>query len=124
MAELSIKGTKKTPSISFSDGHLSISGCSVPEDPKKFYKIILSLFEDENTYQADNYLVEVKFEYCDTGSIKWVLNILMEFQKHVQNKNAEMRWYYEYDDFEMLELGEFVKLRVNKVTFNLVELQN
>jgi hypothetical protein len=121
MKELNILGTKKSPTIKYLNGHFLISGCSIPEDSKKLFKPVLTFFEDVLNYQADNLLIEIKFEYCDTASLKWILNILVEIQKHVHVDSSEIKWYYEYDDAEMLELGEFVQQRV-KIPFNLIEI--
>ena len=119
MKELHIAGTKKSPTIQYSKGHFSITGCSIPEDSRKLYKPVLTFFEEFHNYPSDHFLVEIKFDYCDTASLKWILNILIEIQKHVSVNNAEIRWYYEDDDMEMMELGEFVNLRV-KMPFNLI----
>ena len=119
MKELQIAGTKKAPTLKYLKGHFSIEGCSIPEDPKKFFKPVLSFFEDNSNYQAEKYLIDIRFEYCDSSSLKWILNILMEFQKHVSYTNAEINWYYENDDAEMMELGEFVQQRI-KLPFNLI----
>jgi hypothetical protein len=121
MKELQIAGTKKAPTFKYSKGHFSITGCSIPEDSKKLYKQVLTFFEDVSNYQTDHFQIEIKFDYCDTASLKWILNILMEIQKHVTIHNAEVKWYYEYDDAEMLELGEFVKIRI-KIPFNLISV--
>jgi hypothetical protein len=122
MKELHFEGTKKAPTIKYSKGHFSITGCSIPEDSKKLYKPVLTFFEDVRNYQTDNFLVEIKFEYCDSSSLKWILNILVVIEKHVPVYSSEIKWYYEYDDAEMLELGEFVQQRV-KIPFKLIEIQ-
>ena len=121
MKEIRIIGTKKSPSISYFNGLFLISGCSIPEDSKKLFKPVLTFFEDGQNYQADSLLIEIKFEYCDTASLKWILNILIEIQKHVSTASSEIKWYYEFDDAEMLELGEFVQQRV-KIPFKLIEI--
>jgi len=121
MKELQIAGTKKAPALRYLNGHFSIEGCSIPEDPKKYFKPVLSFFEDNSNYMAEKYLIEIKFEYCDSSSLKWILNILMEIQKHVLYSNTEIKWYYESDDAEMMELGEFVSQRI-KLPFMLIDV--
>lgn len=122
MKELHIPGTSKTPNITYKDGNFSVSGCSIPSDARKIFKSVLTFFEDKRNFPADHYIVEIRFEYCDTASLKWILNILQAFQKNASCQNIEMRWYYESDDYEMLELGEFVQARI-EAKLELVQLR-
>ncbi len=121
MNEIFLAGTSKSPTITYSKGHLSIAGCSLPSDAKKIFKNIQNFFEKSDNFKEDTYLIEVRFEYCDTASLKWILTILQTFIKNASTENIEIRWYYESDDYEMLELGEFVKTRI-KTRFDMISL--
>ncbi len=67
--------------------------------------------------------VDLKLEYVDTASVQSVFDIMRMF-KPLQEKNKEMavNFYFEFDDPELLELGEIMEGRLG-IKFNFIEYQ-
>lgn len=99
---------KNCPGIIFySDSNmLEISGRSIPENPelifRKLDEWIISHFEKNQALS-----VEIKLEYINSGSSKYLYEILKKLTTHSKSgKKVQLKWLYEEDDEAMLELGE------------------
>jgi hypothetical protein len=117
---LYIKGTSKTPEIDFSPGMIQISGRSIPEDSISFFQPIMKWIEAYVANPEKFTKVNLKIEYINSGSNRFVYNILkMIDEGHRAGHNFSISWYYEEDDDTIKNLGEdFAALL--KVPFNLV----
>jgi hypothetical protein len=123
MEELKLEPTEKFPEILLRDGLISISGRSIPEDPKKEYKPILQWVKDYVKNPAQFTEVRINIEYSDTGSTKCIFDILKVLAVcRNTNHKIEMvfNWIYEKGDGEIVELGEFMESKLN-VMFNYVQ---
>ena len=110
MKNLYIKGTEETPEIHF-DTELSvfsISGMSLPEDVKGFYKPILQWLKEY--FKTNNYSLEFTFKmiYFNTASAKIILDILNMLKKAIyQGWKIEVIWSNDREDKEMYETGKY-----------------
>ena len=123
MEELILDGTEKFPMIHLKDGFISISGRSIPEDPKKAYKPVLQWVKEYVKNPAPTTEVRVKIEYSDTGSTKCIFDVLKVLAVcRNTNHKIEMifNWVYEKGDGEIVELGEFMESKLN-VMFNYIQ---
>ena len=71
----------------------------------------------------DRTTIELKLEYVDTASVQSVFDLMRMF-KPLQEKNKEVtvNFYFEFDDPELLELGEIMEGRLG-IKFNFIEYQ-
>ena len=99
---------KNCPGIVYypDDNSLEVSGRSIPENPelifRKMDEWIVSHFEKNPSLSVD-----VKLEYINSGSSKYLYEILKKLTAHgTSGKKVVLRWLYEEDDEAMLELGE------------------
>lgn len=123
MEEIILEATEKFPEIQLKEGFISISGRSIPEDPKKEYRPILQWVKDYVKNPPQHTEVRIKIEYSDTGSTKCIFDILKVLAVcRNTNHKIEMifNWVYEKGDGEIVELGEFMENKLN-VMFNYVE---
>ncbi|SRR6056297_3041605 len=105
MKDLIIKETEKTPSVSLSTkGILKIEGRSIPEDAAKFFKPILEWTKD---FKAENIRVDIKLEYFNTSSSKFILEMLRIIEKNPVQKDVIVNWFYEEGDLDVLESGQY-----------------
>jgi hypothetical protein len=67
--------------------------------------------------------IDLKLEYVDTASVQSVFDIMRMF-KPLQDKEKEVavNFYFEFDDPELLELGEIMEGRLG-IKFNFIEYQ-
>ena len=110
MDKLYIKGSEETPEIllDMENSIFSISGMSLPEDVKGFYKPILNWLKDYFTAPNFSTVFTFKMTYFNTASAKVILDILNLLKKASnQGYNVEVIWTYDQEDKEMLETGKY-----------------
>jgi hypothetical protein len=104
MERLLIHETKYSPRVDLNpDGKISIIGKSLLEDPFVFYNPILSWAKDYNSHTLE---VELKLEYLNTSSSKQLFAILLGIQDNFNILQTNVKWFYEVDDEDSLELGK------------------
>jgi hypothetical protein len=125
MENLDIQPTGNTPHISFNAdaGKLLIKGRSIPEDPGEFYERVLRWLEGyfgETTLETE---LEFQIEYANSGSSKYILEILKNVQHHASKGNKiNVIWCYEEDDESIEELGELYMSSLD-LPFEMREIQ-
>ncbi len=127
MEKLIIEGEKKTPYISFDpeNRQLHFEGRSIPEDTVRFYEPIMKWIEkyiesDERTETTD---LHINLEYFNTSTSRYLFGIFKLLEPyHTKGNPIMIHWYYEKDDFEMLESGEDYA-SILKIPFKMVPLE-
>lgn len=119
MDDLLIQETKSTPEVDFTQsGKLCIKGRSLPENPKEFYNPLFYWIENLSTEHVD---LSCKFEYVNTSSSKNILELIKSLDSNRNVKELNLNWYYEEDDFDILEFGEIVERSLKRTKVNLIE---
>ncbi len=123
MEKLNIKGEKKTPAVTLDPQkqELFFEGRSIPEDTVKFYEPILKWLEEytsESRKEETN--LHVNLEYFNTSTSRYLFGIFKTLETyHLDGNPVAIHWYYEKDDYEMLESGEDYA-SILKVPFKMV----
>jgi hypothetical protein len=109
MELISLESTKKTPNVLLDpSGRIRIGGRSIPEDASKFYDNILNWVLDYCNTPSDHTVVDIELEYFNSGSAKFVMQILRELSELLtEGKELKVNWYYEEGDDDILERGEY-----------------
>ena len=109
MELVSLESTKKTPNVLLDpSGRIRIGGRSIPEDASKFYDNILNWVLDYCHSPSDSTVVDIELEYFNSGSAKFVMQILRELSELLaEGKQLKVNWYYEEGDDDILERGEY-----------------
>jgi hypothetical protein len=109
MELVSLESTKKTPNVLLDpSGRIRIGGRSIPEDASKFYDDILNWVLDYCHTPSDSTVVDIELEYFNSGSAKFVMQILRELSELIaEGKDLKVNWYYEEGDDDILERGEY-----------------
>lgn len=112
--------TSKTPEIIFqTDGELSITGNSYPEDVVHFYKNALDWLDRFLAVNTKPLIIEVHLKYINTSSTKIILNIINKLNAAAKN-GLKVKWIYEMDDEDMLATGEDIQ-KLIKLKFDFVK---
>ncbi|MDY6800366.1 MAG: DUF1987 domain-containing protein [Bacteroidota bacterium] len=120
MKDLIIKETEKTPSVALStNGVLKIEGRSIPEDAAKFFKPILDWTKEFTTGEIR---VDIKLEYFNTSSSKFILEMLRLLENNPENKNILVNWFYEEGDLDVLESGQYFESIIG-IPFKYIEYE-
>ena len=109
MSDINIKGTLKTPSITFDniENHLIIKGRSTHENPTRFYKPLISILKKEKVFPKGKIEVDFKLEYFNTPSSLVLLGVLKQLQSlNSPNNEVIINWYYDEEDEDLLEAGQ------------------
>jgi len=124
MESVRIEKTNKTPLFILKDGYIRFSGRSIPQNAKQLYSICSDWVEQYFQSPAKETKVELFFEYIDTSSTRYVMNILSIInQMYCDNAmQVEVIWYYEEDDDDMFDLGEYIKVNM-KMPFKIIPVK-
>ncbi len=121
MDNLIIKETSKSFYINCKRGLIEISGCSIVNDPKVFFKPIQKWTNDYLKDPPEETIIEIKIDFVDSASTKFLFEILKSFEKVASEKiKFKLNWYYDQNDPEILELGEILAGRL-KINFNFIK---
>lgn len=105
MDSLHLPETSETPAVLLDStaGTFKVSGRSLSDDPKDFYKPIISWLKAYA--QKPNYTTEFtfKFDYLNTASAKSILDILVILDAI---NGSKVIWYFNEEDEDMEEIGE------------------
>ena len=109
MELVTLESTRKTPEVLLDpNGKIRIGGRSIPEDASKFYDFILNWVIEYVTAPKDTTTVDIELEYFNSGSAKFVMQILRELSElNAMGRVLKVNWYYEEGDDDILERGEY-----------------
>jgi len=123
MDDFFVKRTFNTPEVELrpSEGILKIEGRSIPEDPGEYYDIILQKLEDYYRNPQKVTRIDIKLEYINSGSSKYMLEMFRIVKRNFDNGNdCLVNWFYEEDDESILELGQHYRNTIN-IPFKMVD---
>ncbi len=122
MKDLIIKGTQQKPDVYFSaeKGELNISGQSIPENAMLLFEPILNWVNEYKKSPAEKTTLTFKMKYYNTASSKMFFTIIKELNNlHKLGINVAIDWYYQSDDEDMLDAGEYFKDLI-EMPFNFI----
>lgn len=118
MNNLEIEATKTTPKVEFrTDGELLLEGVSLPEDSFSFYTPLFKWLEQMTFEQVT---LNMKLEYLNTSSTKQIFMLLKNLATKDKYENVAVNWYYEEDDEDMHEAGEYYASLLNELDFRFI----
>jgi hypothetical protein len=83
-----------------------MKGRSIPENPERFFEPILSWMEQYFRETGQETVLEFRLEYVNSGSSKYLLELLRRLQKLVkEGKPIRAIWCFETDDESIEDLG-------------------
>ncbi len=123
MSDLYIQKTFNTPEVQLitAEGNFTIEGRSIPEDPGVFFEKIIRHLNEYYSNPQDLTTFNIKLEYINSGSSKFLLEILRMVKREYDNgHNCLVNWYYEEDDESIQELGQHYQSTIN-IPFKLID---
>lgn len=98
-----IEASKSSPYVELNpQGSIVIQGRSIIEDTVIFFKPIIDWVKQATCISMT---MEVRMEYMNTSSSKQLLDILRAVASNPNFSSVYIKWYYEEDDEDMLDLG-------------------
>ena len=132
MNKLIIEQTSNSPKVILDPENrkFEISGESRPENVNELYMPILEWFdkfdmelsEDKYFDNKDQFEFNFNFEYFNSISAKFILDIFKKIGKLRTKEDAILvKWHYEKDDEDMLEVGKEMS-RLVRYPFDYIKL--
>ncbi|MEX1003687.1 MAG: DUF1987 domain-containing protein [Crocinitomicaceae bacterium] len=121
---INIKATSKTPYIHLDrkNGYIEVSGISIPENTKDFYWGFNRWMTEYAANPAEKTKVKIALVYMNSSSTVVLTRTLVLLNDLIGLKTiVEIDWYYEKDDLEMEEIGQYYK-EILKCQINLFEV--
>lgn len=110
MENINITETGNTPEVNFdfAANHFSLKGESHPEDVTAFYQPIMTPIEAYFEALGDGICdFDFEFIYFNSSSAKIVMTLMELLEEAAENgATVRVRWIYDPEDDNMMELGE------------------
>lgn len=122
MKVIDIKPTKETPEVIFDKekGIFRISGMSLPEDVKEFYKPLIDWFREYFKSPNKETLFQIRLFYMNSASSKFLYEIFQEFKSaYLNGLDVRILWQYNVEDEEMGYAGEDYATLLEGVPFDI-----
>jgi hypothetical protein len=123
MEDLFLKKTFNSPEVEFvaSSGELNIEGRSIPEDPGEFFERLIDWMNEYFLNPAGNTVMNIKLEYINSGSSKYMLELLRILKtNHENGRDVLVKWYFEEGDESIEELGQHYE-QTMQIPFEIIE---
>ena len=115
LRELHILPTENTPEFLFSpDGMMRIKGRGLFQNKTEEIEQIMTWIDDYLANPAEKTYVIIAFEYLNSFSTTILVSILRKLSKVIlQSDKLVIQWYYEEDDEDIIERGEYIASTFN-----------
>jgi hypothetical protein len=120
LGDLHILPTDNTPEFLFSpDGILKIRGRGLFQNKTEVIEQIMIWIDEYLFNPAEITYVIIAFEYLNSFSTTFLVSILRKLSRVIlQSEKLIIQWYYEEDDEDIIERGEYISSTFNiPITF-------
>lgn len=114
-SELHLLPTDRTPEIRLNaSGTLSIRGRGFKPVADCIPCEVTEWINDYVQDPADETTIHISFEYMNSAGTRALMDILKILSVlKLGSKKLNIKWYYEFDDNDILERGEFIEASLN-----------
>ena len=121
MKDFHLEASKNTLEILCTQNEIKLEGNSILPNPESFFSPLMNWVSEYILTAPEKVNFSLKFAYIDTASVQTVFNVLSLFKKLEDYQNrVYVKWYFEFDDPELLEIGEIMEGRLN-FKFDFIE---
>ena len=115
LGELHILPTENTPEFLFRpDGMIRIKGRGLFQNKTEVIEQIITWIDEYLSNPAHETYVTIAFEYLNSFSTTILVSILRNLSKVIlKSEQLIVQWYYEEDDEDILERGEYIESTFN-----------
>lgn len=121
-----LEGTPKSPRVDFNaeTGVLLLSGRSIPENAREFYRPMIEWVEQYNADPKRQTIFDICLEYFNTSSSKALFDLFKTAESINTNGKSEVivKWKYENDDWEMRDAG-LEYSRIIQIPVDMIEIE-
>ncbi len=115
LSRIHISATKNTPDYQLDpEGIIRIKGRGLIETRGETHRQIMSWIEEYLHNPAETTYLIISLEYLNSASASILVSIIREITKvALKMKKYVIKWYYEEDDDDILERGEYISAAYN-----------
>jgi hypothetical protein len=115
LSEIHILPTENTPEIILSpEGIIKIKGRAVTVYNPEFIKQVIEWIEAYLNNPPRTTYITIAFEYINSYGTTILLGILKKLlEVNLQSKMLDIKWYYEEDDEDTFERGQYIASALN-----------
>jgi len=109
MENIELPQTEHTPTVlcNATDGSISITGDSLPEDAKAFYQQIIDWVRTVQTEGTLGVKARLFFNYFNSSSAKQIIKLFYAMEEVADSgKSVEIEWCHAANDVMIKERGE------------------
>lgn len=122
MENLIIHSTKVTPEILLkTNGDFMIKGRIITDNAITTFEPVfkwLSYFESTRVY------FEINLDYLNTSASIHLFSILKQLEGNPNIEDIVVKWYYDIDDEDHLETGEFYEEKLERIKFEYMPVRS
>lgn len=119
MENLLIEGTNNAPEMELrSDGHFTLKGRIITDNAITTFA---PLFEWIPGFTGQHVIFEINLDYINTSATMQLFAFLRILDDNCAIESVTVRWYYEADDEDHLETGEFYNDKLKRTKFEYVQ---
>jgi len=122
MSNLEIKATKDTPLIKLnSNGNFLIEGKIIAEDSVSLFEPVI---EWVSKFSAREVIFKINIYYLNTSASKHLFTVLRMLDENEEIENIKIEWYYDTDDEDHLEMGEYYQESLERTQFEFLPVKD
>jgi hypothetical protein len=124
LKEIKIAATKETPAFELDPaGIIKIQGRSMNGYKSEPYRALERWIDRYICNPAELTRVDIFLEYFSSTNLKVYTSLLSKIGSvKMKNKKLVVNWFYEEDDDDIRELGNYISSQVN-IEFNIIEIR-
>ena len=115
LAKVHILPTKKTPEFHLNpEGIITVKGRGMAGNSSEVPEQMMNWIDEYLRHPAEITFVTIEFEYLNSFSTGILVSILKKFlEVNKQSKKLVILWYYDSDDDDIFERGEYIASVIN-----------
>ncbi len=115
LAKVHIPPTNKTPEFHLNpEGIIIVKGRGMVSNNSEVPEQMLNWIDEYIMHPAEKTFVTIEFEYLNSFSTGILVSILKKFlEVNKQSKKLVILWYYDSDDDDIFERGEYIASVIN-----------
>lgn len=120
MENLIIQGTKVSPDIILkATGEFIIKGRIITDNAFTTFEPVLNWLSE---FDSDHVYFEIQLDYLNTSASMQLFSILKRLEGNSSIEEIIVKWYYDVDDEDHLETGEFYEEKLERVKFEFIPI--
>jgi hypothetical protein len=118
MDDLIITGSNVSPDVELrNDGRFTFTGRILTDNAVKTFEPIFNWLL---RFKGDAVLFEIKLDYINTSASMQLFAFLKQLEDNQTIKRILVKWYYDIDDDDHLETGEFFEDKLKRTHFEFI----